>query len=257
MIGEPEVDGDWDTASGAEASAGHLPRERERERERERGRGRGRGRDRDRDRDREQARGPRAPWRWALGGMVAASAVWAGTLAVQERFADTPRMEYRHAENLCQEVSLKVLGETIDRTAREPGSNDATEGRSTVQDWAHCGIRLRSGEEILSYQAQVLVELHKKTDPGPEFATGPVGNIGMQMDPAQRREVPGLGDRAVLDRYYGGGGDRLTVLDGGAVFMLTVEWFATSAGEHESVDEDAVDGAMIEDVRALMAKLRR
>lgn len=188
---------------------------------------------------------------------MAASAVWAGTLAAQDRFADTPRIDYRHAENLCREVSLQVLGKTIDRTPKDADSSDASEGRSGAQDWAHCAVRLKNAQERLSYQAQVLVELHKKTDPGPEFGTGPLGITGLRIDPEQRREVPGLGDRAMLDRYYGSGGDRLTVLDGGAVFTLTVEWFATSAGEQESVDEDAIDGAMIEDVRALMAKLRR
>lgn len=231
MIGEPEIDGGWETAEPVREAAPDLPGER--------------------------VRGPRRPWLWALGGAVVASAVWAGTPAVQDRFADTPRVDYRHAENLCQEVSLEVLAKTINRTAREADSNDPSEGRSGAQDWAHCGIHLRNGKEPLAYQAQVLVELHKKTDPGPEFATGPLGNTTMRMDPAERREVPGLGDRAVLDQYYGGGGDRLMVLDGGAVFTLTVEWFATSAGEQESVDEDAIDAAMIEDVRALMAKLRR
>lgn len=232
MIGEPEIDGGWETASGAQRSAEDPPPEPER------------------------VRGPRAPWLWALGGMVAASAVWAGTLAAQDRFSDTPRMDYRHAENLCEEVSLEVVAKTIGREVRAAESNDASEGRSSAQDWAHCGIFLRSEKE-LSYQAQALVELHKKTDPGPEFATGPVGNTGMRMDPAQRREVPGLGDRAVFDRYLGGGGERLTVLDGRAVFTLSVEWFRTSEGEVEAVDEDAIDSAMIEDARTLMAKLRR
>lgn len=236
MIGEPEIDGDRDAASGAAGFAEDLPREREREHERER------------------IRGPRAPWRWALGGAVAASAVWAGTLAVQDRFADTPRIDYRHSADLCREVPLTTLGETIGRAFEGDGSSESL---SPAQDWAYCRTGPKHEKERVLYMAQVLVELHKKTDPGTEFATGPGSNVWPHMDAGERREVPGLGDRAVLDRHRAAGGARLTVLDGGAVFTLTVEWFGPLEEASGGVDEDSIDGAMIEDVRALMAKLKR
>lgn len=233
MIGEPEIDGDWDADTELVAREA-AP-----------------------DPVREPVRGPRTPWRWALGGAVAASLVWAGALAVQDRFTDTPRMDYRHSGNLCEEVSLTSLGRTIGRSFKGPGNSDGNEGLSRAQDWESCGVGMPYEEGAYSFQAAVLVELHKKTDPGPEFATGPGSHTVMRTDPAERREVSGLGERAVLDRYYGGGGDQLTVLDGGAVFTLTVEWFRSSEDAERTVDEDAIDAAMIEDVRALMAKLRR
>ncbi len=227
MIGEPEIDGGWDAADPVREAAPDLPGER--------------------------VRGPRAPWWWALGGMVAASAVWAGTLAVQDRFTDTPRIDYRHTETLCRDAPLKMLSQIADRSFEEFENG---RGTSHAQDWASCRFGIMYEEESVSYGAHLLVELHKKTDPGPEFATGPGGSTYLRMDPGERRQVPGLGDRAVLDRSYGGEGDRLTVLDGGAVFTLTVEWYR-GEGEESEVDVDAIEAAMIEDVRMVMASLRR
>lgn len=228
MIGEPEIGGGWDKAEAVREAAPDLPRER--------------------------VRGPRPPWLWALGGAVAASAVWAGTLAVQNRSADTPRIDYRHSANLCRDAPLKLLGQLADRPFED---NESSRGESPAQDWASCRFGLMAEEESVSYGAHLLVELHKKTDPGPEFASGPGGSSTyLRMDPGERREVPGLGDRAVLDRSYGDDGDRLTVLDGGAVFTLTVEWYP-GEGQGSDVDVDAIEAAMIEDVRALMTSLRR
>ncbi|MCX4780746.1 hypothetical protein [Streptomyces sp. NBC_01264] len=233
MIGEPEIDGDWHTASGSEGAAEALPGAGEPERDR--------------------VRSTRRPWLWALGGAVAASAVWAGTLAVQDRSADTPRIDYRHSANLCRDAPLKLLTQVAGKPFE---SNENSRGESPAQDWASCRFGLMYEEDSVSYGAHLLVELHKRTDPGPEFATGHGGATYLRMDPAERREVPGLGDRAVLDRTYMGDGDRLIVLDGGAVFTLTVEWYRGD-GEGSGVDVDAIEAAMIEDVRMLMAALRR
>ncbi|WP_327304832.1 hypothetical protein OG730_15680 [Streptomyces sp. NBC_01298] len=233
MIGEPEIDGDWRTATGSEGAAEGLPGAGEQERER--------------------VRGTRGPWLWALGGVVLSSAVWAGTLAVQERFADAPRIDYRHTETLCRDAPLKMLGQVADGSFEDYENG---RGTSPAQDWASCRFGIDYEKASVSYGAHLLVELHKKTDPGPEFATGPGVSAYLRMDPGERRQVPGLGDRAVLDRSYGADGDRLTVLDGGAVFTLTVEWYR-GEGEGLEVDVDAIEAAMVEDMRSLMASLRR
>ncbi|WP_407837453.1 hypothetical protein ACE1OC_15065 [Streptomyces sp. DSM 116496] len=239
MIGEPEIDGDWHTASGAEAAAEALPGEPGRERVRG---------------------GARRPWLWALGGVVAASAVWAGTLAVQDRSSSIPRLDYRHSVDLCKEFDLKVLGQTV---GREFEGHQSGEAMFLARDWAYCSVGTQYAKGAVLYGAQVLVELHKKVDPGPEFATGAGTDPGTRLDIGERREVPGLGDRAVLDPYYAHAGSRLMVLDGGAVFTLTVQWHsevadgAPVAEGARGVDEDAIEAAMIEEMRALMAKLKR
>ncbi|AWZ06064.1 MULTISPECIES: hypothetical protein [unclassified Streptomyces] len=235
MIGEPEmVEGDWETAG---RPGGAVPES---------------------EGPRERARGPRTPWRWALGGAVAVSAVWAGALAAQDGLAGAPRIGYRHSADLCKETRFEVLGQAVGQGFE---GFQSSEGAHPARDWAYCGADMRYEEGSVMYGAQVLVELHKKGGPGEEFATGPAMDPGTRLDLAERREVAGLGDRAVLDRFYGSGGERLMVLDGAAVFTITVEWYRAAPGEPRDtgagVDEDAVHAAMIEDVRALMAKLRR
>ncbi|MFF3212054.1 hypothetical protein ACFYYB_15490 [Streptomyces sp. NPDC002886] len=237
MIGEPEIDGDWHTATGSAGAAEALPGGGEQERER--------------------VRGTRRPWLWALGGVVLSSAVWAGTLAVQERFLpDVPRLGYRHSPDVCKEFELKTVGQAAGRAFE---SSRSGAGMSVAQDWAYCAVSTEYQEGTMQYGAQLLVELHKETDPQAEFATGPGVEPETRMDTSGSLVVSGLGDRAVLDRQYAHDGSRLMVLDGGAVFTLTVQWFQLTKDQTEpdAIDEDAMHAAMIEDMRAVMTKLRR
>lgn len=231
MIGEPEIDGDWDTARpGEELRSEPGPA-------------------------REGVRGPRAPWLWALGGALLASAAWAGTLAVQDRFFDAspPTLAYRHSADLCKDIELKVLGQAAARPFESYGSS---EGVHPAQDWASCGFGMKWDAKTTTYAAQVLVELHKKTDPRVEFGTGPGGHQEVREALRECREVAGLGERAVICRLLGAGGDEIQVLDGGAVFTLTAHWYGTPDGP-AVVDEDLIDAALVEDVRAVMARLRK
>lgn len=195
--------------------------------------------------------GGRVPWRWALGGAVLASVVWAGVLVVQERSAGAgPPIRYRHAENLCDEAPLRMLsgvGGSIDgRTVKH--------GEGPVQDWSYCGVGMSGVDRMPGYENQVLVELHKKADPGPEFGAGPGLEPGTRLEGAEVEQVPGLGERALLTAQVGQ--VRLQVLDGGAVFTLSAHWFGVNGGAQDP-DDDAVKAAVIEDMRELMVRLRK
>ncbi|MEU7554248.1 hypothetical protein AB0B01_18255 [Streptomyces sp. NPDC044571] len=224
MISEPELAGEWDE--------GRLPEEARP------------------DTVPDRVRGPRGAWWWALGGAVLASAVWAGVLAAQDRYADAPRIAYRHGDDLC-EMPLTALSRT---TVQLTGSS-ARQGEHPVLDWSYCGYHTPYVEGALSYQAEVAVQLHKKADPRTEFGASPAGGAGiveMADSGVAAEQVPGLGERALMNRRTQG--LRLQVLDGGAVFTLGVEWFGEDADS--SPDVDAVQAAMIEDMRALMTALR-
>ncbi len=227
MISEPELEGDWD--SGRPAAPAQEP-----------------------DAPRERVRGPRTAWLWALGGAVVASAVWAGALVAQDRFAATvPRISYRHAEDLCKVKLTAVSAATVQLTG-----DYARHGEHPALDWAYCVHGGRFAEGHMSYGAEVAVALHKKTDPRTEFGADPAGLRGiggMASSGGEVEQVPGLGERALLTRRVGG--SRLQVLDGGAVFTITVEWFGEQ--DEPDPDEDAVQAAMIEDMRALMTALRK
>lgn len=135
----------------------------------------------------------------------------------------------------------------------DPRGGPPRHGESPALDWAYCSYNTARSEGRASYLGQVLVELHKKTDPEPEFGTGPVLSPFMEMQPVNVEQVPGLGDAALMSGPVKS--PQLKVLDGGAVFTLTVQWWGED-GDVET-DGDALRAAMIEDMRALMARLRK
>ncbi|MFE2144312.1 hypothetical protein ACFXA3_21700 [Streptomyces sp. NPDC059456] len=229
MISEPELDGQWDP-----------------------GRPPGPAVEPDAPRERVRVRGPRSAWLWALGGAVAASAVWAGVLTVQDRFGDAaPRIAYRHVEDLCKLRLTAVSASTTELTG-DYGRHE----EHPALDWSYCAHGSPYTEGRLSFDAEVLVQLHKRADARTEFGAGPtgLGGVGaMASSGGDVEQVPGLGERALLTSRVGG--SRLEVLDGGAVFSLTVQWYGRP--DIADPDEDAVRAAMLEDMRALMAALRK
>ncbi|CAL9528292.1 hypothetical protein SUDANB120_03987 [Streptomyces sp. enrichment culture] len=238
MISEPELEGEWgaDRPAGQERPAQAPPEEG----------------------DRAAVRRPRGPWVWALAGAVLASAGWAAVPELRDRYASTPRIAYRHAENLCRETGLDTLVKaTAPVMTRHPSHREGT-----AVDWAHCELFTEWEEGGTSYQMQVLVELHKKADPEAEFGqgTGLVREAPPAAAAAEVAEVPGLGERALMvETTAFADGPRLLVLDGGAVFTLSVTWLGDidKGGGPPGPDEDAVKAAMIEDMRALMGRLRK
>lgn len=225
MISEPELEGEWADASPAELAG---PPERPGGREGSR----------------------RAPWLWALGGAALASAVWAGALVVQERYdAAGPPIAYRHSEQLCGEVPLKAVGAALGGLGVGMPSHE----ENAALDWSQCYSLGGRDDRMPTHAALVLVELHRKTDPEAEFGTGPTFNLDLRRASLPPEQVSGLGERAV----FLGEKDapRLQVLDGGAVFTMRVDWWAGQDGEGGDLDENAVKAAMIEDMRALMARL--
>ncbi|KOU24106.1 hypothetical protein ADK52_15225 [Streptomyces sp. WM6372] len=227
MISEPELEGEWGTDRPTTAAG-------------------------EPDTPRERVRGPRRAWLWALGGAVLASAVWAGVLTVQDRFGEpAPRIAYRHAEDLCK-VKLTAVSASTTQLTGDYARHEA----HPALDWAYCAHGAPWVEGRLSYGAEVLVQLHKKADPRTEFGAGPtgLGGVGgMASSGGEVEQVPGLGERALLTRRVGG--SRLEVLDGGAVFSLTVQWYGGQGAPDP--DEEAVQAAMVEDMRTLMASLRK
>ncbi|MFB6522859.1 hypothetical protein [Streptomyces sp. NPDC056401] len=216
----------------------------------------------------------RRPWRWALGGALLASALWAGAWWAATPQDHSPPLRYSLPLSLCD--SAKLPG--IARLAESSGWD------YTPRLWEHPGVdramcMLRTPpvesegpRRWLAYEAQVSMELHKRTDPAPEFGADPgaVGWIGLGKP--DLRSVPGLGERALISETEYESGWRLTVLDGGTVFTLDVTVWSGGEGEPADgevsagtgipeeppkPDSDAVQAAMIDDMHGLMKALRR
>ncbi|MFD3330190.1 hypothetical protein [Streptomyces sp. NPDC058701] len=230
MISEPEIDGAWDGGGAARAAAAGP------------------------DGVAAAATVRGRPWWWALGGAVAASAVWAAALGLEDRDGGgPPPLAYDISQDLCREAPLAALA----RAAGALVPRTPSLGEGPAADWAYCSYVSSAADSAtgeLAYEAELLVELHRKSDPEAEFAAGPGLTPQLRRGAVRHEEVAGLGERALLTDSVGDQGPQLHVLDGGAVFTLSVEW--STGPDDAAPDEDAVKAAMIEDVRALMAVLK-
>lgn len=235
MITEPELDGEWEPARPAEVVQ---------------------------DTEVREARSPRPPWWWVAAAVVVTSALWAGGLyAFGDRTAE-PEMRYRVTDDLCGQFKAPalegLLGGLTDTTP-EAGH------RHPALDWASCFRGSDRPASTGTFSATATVELHKKTDPGTEFALDtPLSRMYLR-DGDGWESVPGLGEEALVISAGTGGGLRLRVRDGGAVFTIDVMSFGTT-GEAAAdprveplpdPDREALVAAAVEDTRALMTALRK
>ncbi|MFF8607299.1 hypothetical protein ACF06X_15310 [Streptomyces sp. NPDC015346] len=198
---------------------------------------------------------PRRPWRWALGGALVASAVWAGGLQAYERSQDGgPDLGgYRTVDSLCDKAELKGLTTALGEKSTD--ADTATEKHPAL-DKARCTATL--GPPEMTYSAMIMYDLHKVTDPGPEFEPG----LGDMMEGAE--PVEGLGERAYVHRDADDSNAWITVLDGQAELTLWIspemDW---DAEENEAVEADkkadltGIDTVLVQDMKALMAALKK
>ncbi|WP_328300561.1 hypothetical protein OG389_24305 [Streptomyces sp. NBC_00435] len=215
------------------------------------------------------------PWRWALGGALLASALWAGAWWAVSPQDHRPPLRYALTPSLCDGAKLPALA----RLTQTAGWD------YTPRRWEHPGVdralcvvrKPPPGSDEpgywLSYEAQVSVALHKRTDPAPEFGADPGVVDWIGAGTPDLRSVAGLGDRALISEAEYGRWWRLTVLDGGAVFTLDVTaWTGGDGGDGGTgeapvsagtgppedppkPDSDAIQAAMIEDMHGLMKAL--
>ncbi|MEW2632372.1 hypothetical protein AB0903_12080 [Streptomyces sp. NPDC048389] len=207
----------------------------------------------------------RPGWLWALGGALVASAVWAAGLYAYG-FGDPGLGGYRTSKDLCADAELKgltaVLGERVGGDSGGWGS----EHESLHESWCYTDLRPpghvvetdEDGSELTSFpHASLSYTLHMKTDPGPEFEGWVVARSATGDDePVPLRRVDGLGERAFIVDEEVGGTSTLHVLDGQAVLTLSVssDWDAETGGPLTDVSE--LEPIMVEDMTALMAKLK-
>ncbi|MFB7172868.1 hypothetical protein ACFCYM_18860 [Streptomyces sp. NPDC056254] len=233
MISEPELDGVWESARPMEVAQDEAVRERR----------------------------PDRPWWWVAAAVVVTSALWAGGLyAFGDRLGQAaPEARYTVPDDLCEPFKgsalTKALGPFTESTPRKAG-------RAPALDWAACTRDGDTKDGPGGYIVVAMVELHKVSDPAPEFGLGAPSDRMFGND-LQWEEVPGLGEQALVGSSGRGGDLRLRVRDGGAVFTFDTMFFTRSeeAGPPEKgeaqPDQDALTAAAIEDMRALMAALRK
>ncbi|THA79856.1 hypothetical protein [Streptomyces sp. A0592] len=229
MISDPELDGAGETrpAQPAARTEESPPRGRE-----------------------AAGAGARRPWLWALVGAALASAVWAGGLyALGDRLA-APQLSYRATENLCQDFEARALSRIAGDLHRYRPANRQSDHPAVRR--AFC--TLQNGESVSTLTVRAQVDLHRKTDPGPEFDV-PSAWSPAEAGAGRTEEVRGLGERALLLVGPRDTSVELKVLHGGAVF--TVQADGIGGEPNTPADTAALRAAMIEDGRALLAALKK
>lgn len=184
------------------------------------------------------------PWVWVAGAVVATSALWAAALPIGEGGARPDLHGYHLSGNPCGGDVLAALEDAVGA----PGfaASDATVSRGPALDKASCvlsGQAPDGGGWATNYTLSVSVELHKRTDPRPEFedtrraqvSTLPGGSHGSGVLVAVAesgyssardvRPVTGVGDDAYLLEPRASD-QILKVLHGGAVLTLQVSGYS-------------------------------
>ncbi|WP_031512329.1 hypothetical protein [Streptomyces sp. NRRL F-5123] len=181
-----------------------------------------------------RAAGRRA-WVWGVCGALVASAVWGvGVRAWQARHDGRPDLHgYALGGSPCTGGTMKPLLTALGTTESAVVTpTDAHLGKAV--DTARCTMELYAPDGsggLDLYQLAVTVDLHKRNDPRGEFEDLAGVDPQTLAPAADVHRVAGLGDEAVaqaMDRS-----EEIQVLHGGAVFTLTLTWYASG-----SVSED-------------------
>jgi hypothetical protein len=171
---------------------------------------------------------------WAVVGAVVASAAWAGGVFLLKGDDSTSAdlRGYTVKTDLCGTVDTSSFKSTYPQDDTEP-SNYTTKGEAL--DDMQCSLGLEYADSTYS-DAYLYVQysLHKKTDPGPEFADTWLGYKQHTDSKYVVTPVPGIGDEAYLvteDTVVDDSGDRyvtLAVRDGWMTYSMNWSQYASS-----------------------------
>ncbi|MEV4557297.1 hypothetical protein AB0K51_09885 [Kitasatospora sp. NPDC049285] len=207
----------------------------------------------------------RGVW-WGVGGALVASAVWAVTVltvpSLVHRDTVTPAAPqtagYRLVDDLCGTARLTSFGQLYPSPSGTPYHYTT---RTRALDDMYCSqYRKKVGSDSAYYSIYLQVQLHKVTDPRPEFEAQ---RDGLDQRRYQITPVPGLGDEAYLGYLDDpGAGDKtwhylthvLYVRQGGMTCYTS--WSGSyQEGKGAAPDREQVRLALMSDTRELLRAL--
>ncbi len=189
-------------------------------------------------------------WWWAVGGAVAASAIWASVMFATGSFGESepsPDLAgYSYTSDLCAATSMTPFENANFKTKENSGSSSTganpqhSGAQQTSMDsmWCNTALEQRnaSSSDYSSTWIYNTAALHKKTDPGPEFADSYRSYEKQDSSVGYRVEsVQGIGDEAYLvtrkDEGSSSSGSYviLGVRDGWMTYQSTWSSYASSS----------------------------
>ncbi|MFG2958964.1 hypothetical protein ACGF5O_35265 [Streptomyces sp. NPDC048291] len=200
---------------------------------------------------------------WAVVGAVVASAGWAAGLFLTGGFGSSADLRgYRAPANLCSSADYSSFKDEYPVDDSSPTKNVM---KDPALDQSYCSLSLKKtstsyGDAYLSME----VDLHKKTDPAPEF-TATWKNYGDSHSDYDVTAVQGIGDEAYLvtqDTSNGSttSGSRyatLAVRDGWMTFtMYYSAYFSTYDSDTDPPTLDDVTGWLKTDTKSTLEQLK-
>ncbi|MFH9089476.1 hypothetical protein [Streptomyces sp. NPDC017673] len=174
---------------------------------------------------------------WAAVGAVVASAAWAaGVLLIGGRNDSADLRGYSAPSNMCSSADYSSFK---DEYTENDSSPTRTSLKDTALDESYCSLGLKKpGSSYADAYLTMQLDLHKKTDPTPEF-TATWKNYGDSHTGYDVDPVEGIGDEAYLvsqDTTNGSSssGSRyatLAVRDGWVTYTMSYSVYLTSYDE--------------------------
>lgn len=200
---------------------------------------------------------------WATVGALVASALWAAGVFVLGPSGDKPDLAgYQAKSNLCSAVDYSALRTEYTEEDTAPTHNSL---KHKAIDQSYCSISLKTASSSSYADAYLSVEmdLHKKTDPSPEF-TAVWSAYGQRYEGYDVEKLSGFGDEAYLvteDTTSGTGtaGSRAVILavrDGWMTYQMSWSTYSSSYATTTPPDISDVSRWVKTDTRSTLENLR-
>ncbi|MET8096572.1 hypothetical protein ABZV29_08860 [Streptomyces sp. NPDC005236] len=200
---------------------------------------------------------------WAAVGALAASAVWAGGIFLLGPLGDKPDLAgYRAKANLCSAVDYSALRTEYTQEDTAPTHNSL---KDKAIDQSYCSISLKTSSSSSYSDAYLSVEmdLHRTTDPSPEF-TAVWSGYDQRYEGYEVEKVSGFGDEAYLvteDTTSGAGtsGSRAVILavrDGWMTYQMSWSTYSSSYATTTPPEVSDVSRWVKTDTRSTLENIR-
>ncbi|QKW06567.1 hypothetical protein HUT18_09300 [Streptomyces sp. NA04227] len=211
-------------------------------------------------------------WLWALGGIVVASAVWAGALFATGTLGgsdDDPDFGgNKFAKDLCGAAELSAFTDEKYEIDDMNDDDDSASSRQPAIDQSQCNRSLKDNENTSSSYASTYLYTsavwHKKVDPTEEFlATSKAyEDFSTKSYSYKTESVEGLGDEAILTVEERGdvgkkefGGMRLAVREGW--FTMEMRWSYYGGTDDDAPSRTEIEKMLKADVKETLAALKK
>lgn len=200
---------------------------------------------------------------WAVVGAVVASAGWAAGLFLTGGFGSSADLRgYRAPANLCSSADYSSFKDEYPVDDSSPTKNVM---KDPALDQSYCSLSLKKtsssyGDAYLSLE----VDLHKKTDPAPEF-TATWKNYGDSHSDYDVTPVQGIGDEAYLVTQDTSNGSTtsgaryatLAVRDGWMTYSMSYSaYFSSYDSDTDPPTLDDVTGWLKTDTKSTLEQLK-